>query len=116
MRFLVDECTGSIVARWLRDQGHDVFSVYDDARGLEDEPILDQACAEERILITCDKDFGELVFREGLPHRGILLLRLDNPEPGKLIAAVQRALASHSDQLAGNFVVVTRHKIRLVED
>jgi predicted nuclease of predicted toxin-antitoxin system len=52
MRFLVDECTRPTVARWLRDQGHDVFSVFDEARG-----------AEDRIFITNDKDYQ----REGLP-------------------------------------------------
>lgn len=40
MRFIVDECTGPTVARWLRGEGHDVFSVYDEARGLTDADIL----------------------------------------------------------------------------
>ena len=64
MRFLVDECTGPGTARWLRDQGHDVFSVYDEARGTDDDTIIEKACNENRILITNDKDFGEKVFRE----------------------------------------------------
>ena len=54
MRFLVDECTGPAVARWLRDQSHDVFSVYDDARGMADDAMLATAEAEGRILITND--------------------------------------------------------------
>ena len=61
-------CTGPVVAQWLRSQGHDVFSVYDDAQGADDESILRLACSEDRIVITCDKDFGELVFRDELPH------------------------------------------------
>jgi predicted nuclease of predicted toxin-antitoxin system len=40
MKFLVDECTGPSVASWLRDNGHEVFSVYEDARGAEDDIIL----------------------------------------------------------------------------
>ena len=40
MRFLVDECTGPAVARWLRRQGHEVFFVYEEARGMEDEGIM----------------------------------------------------------------------------
>jgi uncharacterized protein with PIN domain len=59
MRFLVDECTGPKVARWLREQGHEVFLVYDEARGMQDEPIIQKAFAENWILITNDKDFGE---------------------------------------------------------
>ena len=42
MRFLVDECTGPAVARWLRRLHHDVFSVYDEARGLDDESIIEK--------------------------------------------------------------------------
>ncbi len=68
MRFLVDECTGPKVAQWLRDQGHDVFSVYDEARGIDDGTILDKAFSENWILITNDRDFGERVFREHDPH------------------------------------------------
>ena len=43
MRFLVDECTGPSVAQWLRELHHDVFSVYDKARGLDDESIIEKA-------------------------------------------------------------------------
>jgi predicted nuclease of predicted toxin-antitoxin system len=76
MRFLVDECTGPAVARWLRAQQHDVFSVYDEARGIGDEEVIERAFAENRVLVTNDKDFGEKIFRERLPHRGVILLRL----------------------------------------
>ena len=62
MRFLVDECTGPSIAQWLRRLHHDVFSVYDEARGLDDERIVEKASNENYILITNDKDFGELVF------------------------------------------------------
>jgi predicted nuclease of predicted toxin-antitoxin system len=47
MRFLVDECTGPAVARWLREQGYEVFSVYEDHRGLSDEAILEKAYREK---------------------------------------------------------------------
>ena len=63
MRFLVDECTGSTVARWLRDQGYEVFSVYDEARGISDDEVLQKALNENWILITNDKDFGDKIFR-----------------------------------------------------
>lgn len=62
MRFLVDECTGPAAAEWLRNEGHEVFSVFDEARGADDETIIQQAFAENRILITNDKDFGEKVY------------------------------------------------------
>jgi predicted nuclease of predicted toxin-antitoxin system len=59
MRFLVDECTGPAVARWLREQSHEVFSIYEEARGSADDDILNKATSENWILITNDKDFGE---------------------------------------------------------
>lgn len=78
MRFLVDECTGPAVAAWLRVQSHEVFSVYDEARGMADEDVLAKAYSESWILITNDKDFGELVFRARKPHRGVIFLRLQD--------------------------------------
>jgi len=76
MRFLVDECTGPAVAKWLQRLHHDVFSAYDEARGLDDEGIIEKANLENYILVTNDKDFSELVFRMRKPHKGVILLRL----------------------------------------
>jgi predicted nuclease of predicted toxin-antitoxin system len=59
---LVDENLGPVVARWLRRQGHEVFSVYDELRGLDDDSLLQKAFVENWILITNDKDFGEKVY------------------------------------------------------
>jgi predicted nuclease of predicted toxin-antitoxin system len=70
MRFLVDECTGPAVARWLRVKSHEVYSVYEEAPGSADNDLLDKAFLENWILITTDKDFGERVYRERKPHRG----------------------------------------------
>jgi len=81
MRFLVDECTGPKAAKWLREQNHRVFSVYDEARGLNDDDIIHRASKENWILITNDKDFGEKVFRQKKLHKGVILLRLKDERP-----------------------------------
>lgn len=78
MRFLVDECTGSGVAQWLREREHDVFSVYDDGGGMRDDAILRMANSERRIIVTDGWDFGEMIFREGRPHCGVIFLRVRN--------------------------------------
>ena len=78
MRFLVDECTGPAVAAWLRRHDHEVFSVYEQARGLEDDQVIQMAVDEDRILVTNDKDIGAKVFRDRRPHRGVILLRLED--------------------------------------
>jgi predicted nuclease of predicted toxin-antitoxin system len=86
MRFVVDECTGSLVAQWLRNEGHDAVSIYDEARGSSDLSVLSRAVREDRILITNDKDFGQRVFQDHLPHKGIILLRLEDPRSTNKIA------------------------------
>ena len=75
MRFLADEsCDGALV-RAMREAGHDVTSVRDTMRGATDRSVLDAALNEQRLLLTEDKDFGELVFAQGASALGVLLLR-----------------------------------------
>ncbi|MBN1890245.1 MAG: DUF5615 family PIN-like protein [Thermoflexales bacterium] len=112
MRFLVDECTGPAVAQWLRQHQHDVFSVYEEDRGLDDDEIVEKAFDEERIIITNDKDFGEKVYREGWLHKGVVLLRLGDERAANKIEVVRRLLDSHATRLIGQFVVVTDTTVR----
>ena len=112
MRFLVDECTGPAVARWLRKQGHKVFSVYEEARGMEDADIIQKAFTEDWILVTNDKGFGEKVYRERHPHKGVVLLRLDDERASSKIETIRRLLEGYADQLAGRFVTVTETQVR----
>ena len=112
MRFLVDECTGPRVAEWLRTEGHEVFSVYDDARGIDDEIIILKALDENWILITNDKDFGELVFRERRKHHGVVFLRLSDERALNKINVLQSLLKNHADKLNDQFVTVTEKTVR----
>ena len=82
-------------------------------RGADDEAVLHAAYAENRILVTNDKDFGEKVYREQRPHKGIILLRLDDERASSKIDTLRRLLAQHADQLADNFVVATETRVRL---
>ncbi len=113
MRFLVDECAGPSLARWLQEQGHDVFSVFDQVRGFNDEEVLRIALENERILITVDKDFGEKIFREKRAHHGVILLRLKDERSKNKIAAMKRLLTSFATRISGQFVVVTDTRVRL---
>lgn len=112
MRFFVDECTGPAVAEWLREQKHEVFSVYDEARGLDDDTIIQKAFTENWILITNDKDFGEKIYRERQSHQGVILLRLDDERAASKIEVLRRLLRDYADRLADQFVVVTEAKVR----
>lgn len=112
MRFLVDECSGPRVAEWLRTQGHDVYSAYDECPGMSDSAILDRAVAEKRILITNDRDFGEKVFRDGRAHCGVVFLRLQDERSPTKISILTRLLSAHGDELQGRFVVASEDRIR----
>lgn len=67
---------------------------------------------DNRILITNDKDFGEKIFRERYPHKGVILLRLGNERYKNNIAVLQKFLCRYSSQLAEQFIVVTETKVR----
>ena len=112
MRFLVDECTGPNAADWLRAQGHDVFSVHQQSRGASDDFLLRKAYSENWILVTNDKDFGEKVYRERLPHRGVIFLRLEDERADSKIRVLEKLLAQYADHLADKFVVVTEKRVR----
>lgn len=115
MRFLVDENAGPSVARWLRAQGHDVFSVYESARGISDDEVIRRAYAEDRILVTSDKDFGNKVYREQHPHRGIILLRLRDERVVMKLAVMERLLSGYSAQLPDRYVVVSEQRVRFAQ-
>ena len=114
MRFLVDECTGPSVAHWLKEQGHDVFSVYEEMRGAEDDLLLAMAYAEGRILVTNDKEFGEKVVREGKPHKGVVILRLKDERTENKIRVMKRLLEKYAKELEGNLVIATDTSVRII--
>jgi len=112
VRFLADECTGPAVARWLTDQHPDVLSVYEDARGIGDDEVIQIAFAEHRVLVTNDKDFGEKIYRERKAHWGVILLRLTDERSSVKIEVLQKLLLMYSDQIPNQFVVATETKVR----
>jgi len=100
---------------WLHSQGHEIFSVFDDARGLEDEEVIRKAYSENWILITNDKDFGEKVYREHRLHRGVILMRLEDERAENKIEVLRRLLDGYADRLAESFVVVTDMRVRFAQ-
>ncbi len=113
MRFIVDESTGMAIVEHLRGTGHDVLAVGETLPQATDAQILAYAVSEQRILVTNDKDFGELVFRTGQAHDGVLLLRLHDESPATRIRTVKSILEKYADRLAGRFVVATEKAVRI---
>jgi predicted nuclease of predicted toxin-antitoxin system len=113
MRFLANENVTGTVIRELRQRGHDVLSVKESMRSEQDDVILARAHAEQRIVITHDKDFGELAFRTQLPAScGVVLFRLSGSDRDIDNRRVLEAIESRVDW-AGHFSVVTADRIRM---
>ena len=74
MKFLIDRCAGHLLAEWLQSRGHDVVEIRDLGPDPGDRVVLDWAHKQDRILITIDTDFGQLIFSEGLAHAGLIRL------------------------------------------
>lgn len=113
MRFIVDESAGAAVVEYLQSSGHDVLAIAEIMRQADDPDILTLALNETRILITNDKDFGELVYRTGQTHHGVLLLRLHNESSANRVRVVKSVLENYTDRLAEQFVVATESNVRI---
>lgn len=114
MKFLVDECVGAGIYQWLRVQGYDTVAIIEVSPGISDTEVLALAQQEKRILVTMDKDFGELVFRDNATHSGIILLRLKGWPLERRVSAIAGVLASYANELEDNFIVVTAQNVRII--
>jgi predicted nuclease of predicted toxin-antitoxin system len=114
LRFLLDESADARIADFLRRWGHDVAIVgLDHPASLIDRDVLAIAHRDGRILITDDRDFGELVFRHRQPHAGVIYLRLG--EYADLTTKVDRVeyVVTHLSNELDQFLVVTLQRVRV---
>ena len=112
MRFITDRCAGRRLEEWLRNNGHDVL----EARTLGPDPgdrvLLELAASEDRILITTDKDFGELIYVHGIPHSG--LIRLPDVRSAQRIVLVEQVIDHHGQALEERAIITIRgNRIRI---
>ena len=112
MNLVADECCDALLVKGLRSDGHDLLYVQEIAPGTDDETVLQMAADQQRILLTEDKDFGELVVRLKLPAYGIVLLRMNPADSGAKLARLRDLLVHHVHRLPGSFVVLDRKKVR----
>jgi len=113
VNFAADECCDAVLVAGLRGDGHDVWYAMESARGKDDRAILQHADTEQRILLTEDKDFGELVVRLGLPAYGVVLLRMNPTDSKAKLVRLREVVQNQGSRLAGSFVVVDESKTRL---
>ena len=113
LKFLVDVGVGKKVEDFLYKNGYDILSVRKLNPRMSDSEVIDIAAKDNRIVITMDKDFGELIYNSGLIHKGILLLRTENCSGDKKVKILSEILINYSSELEENFCVFSKDRLRI---
>ena len=117
MKFLLDQSADFRLIPHLRNLGHDVHVISRNyPPGLPDEDVLAIARGAQRILLVADRDFGELIFHQGLAHAGVIFFRLPGAPLQTKIEQLTTALTDYAEELErGEFLVVTPGQIRIAD-
>jgi predicted nuclease of predicted toxin-antitoxin system len=116
LRLLANENIPRLLVARLRERNHDVRWIMEERRGIADPMVLAEAIQQQRVLLTCDKDFGELVFRQGRQAScGIILIRLIARSQAVWVDRVLPQLEAHEMRWTGHFGVLGSRKIRIAE-
>src|ERR1043166_6205407 len=106
MRFMVDRCAGTLIAKWLRAEGHDVVESRERGADPGDVTLLEWSAQESRIPITINKDFGQLVFVEGHRHAG--LIRLPDLPAKDRLAVIKDLLDRFPREMEAGAIITVR--------
>jgi predicted nuclease of predicted toxin-antitoxin system len=112
VRWLVDECVDVSIVVQLRRAGHDVVYMSDAQPRATDTEVLERAHKEDRLLLTEDKDFGELVIRQAKPVPGVILLRISPERRALKSTRLRAAVDLFGDALIGRYTVVEETRFR----
>jgi predicted nuclease of predicted toxin-antitoxin system len=113
MKFFADENVAQLIIQWLRQAGHDVLSAAEAGPGEDDAIWLHHAEQSRRVIVTSDKDFGELIFRDRLNSHGIVLLRMHRLSLRERLACLARVWSIVEANPKGKFIVITEGRIRV---
>ena len=113
LKFLVDVGVGRKSENWLIENGYDVKSVLDLNPRMPDDDILEIANSELRMVLTMDKDFGELVFKNRQKHFGVLILRLEDANGEEKKEIIKEILTVYSDDIINKFCVFQDGTLRI---
>jgi predicted nuclease of predicted toxin-antitoxin system len=113
MKLVADESVDFPIIEALRAAGHEVLAVVELAAGINDETVLELANQSHALLLTADKDFGELVYRLQRVHWGVVLIRLAGLEPRQKAILVERIFRMRSRELPNAFTVINRNTVRV---
>jgi predicted nuclease of predicted toxin-antitoxin system len=113
IKFLIDVGVGKKVEDFLSNEGFNVKAVRDINSKMKDKEVLDLAVFENRMIITMDKDFGELVYKSKLTHNGILVLRIEDANIGEKIKIVSGIISNYLDEIKDCFCIFYKGKLRI---
>src|SRR5437016_7621101 len=113
MNILADESVDRQIVARLRQDGHDVSYVAEMEPGISDETVLRKANEQEALLLTVDKDFGELTFRQKLIHHGVILIRLSGLSNQMKAGLIAEALRERGAEFVNAFSVISPGMIRV---
>lgn len=113
MNFLADEGVDKQIVEQLRRDNHDVLYVAEMEPGITDEIVLKRANQHHALLITEDKDFGELVFRQQLIHTGVVLLRLMGLNSVTKAQLTSTVFTEHGEEMHNAFTVISPGALRI---
>lgn len=113
MKIVADESVDFGIILKLRQKNIEVISIAEDSSGIKDEEVLNIAVNNQCLLITEDKDFGELTYRLKLDHKGILLVRVSDIPRNERIELVAELIEKHFDELCDNFSVIDKRRLRI---
>ncbi|MFH0765630.1 MAG: DUF5615 family PIN-like protein [Calditrichota bacterium] len=113
MNLLADENIDQPIVDELRKEGHDVVYVLEMAPGISDDEVIALTQDEQRLLLTSDKDFGEMIFRQKKVCAGVILLRLAGLSPKFKARIITALIRERADEFFGNFAVVAPGRVRI---
>ncbi len=113
MNILADENVDAPIVERLRASGHQVWYIAEMSPGINDLQVFELANQHQFVLLTADKDFGELIFRQKLTTFGVILIRLAGLKPRQKARLITEAINEHGDEMLGGFSVITSKTIRI---
>ncbi|MCS6977699.1 MAG: DUF5615 family PIN-like protein [Gemmatales bacterium] len=113
MNLVADENVDRSIVERLRKDGHVVDWIAELSPSVTDDEVLRQASESGSVLVTADKDFGELVYRRGLSHHGVILIRLEGLDNAVKAEIVSQVLRDNAAELPGAFAVILPDCVRI---
>lgn len=113
LRFIIDVGVGKGIEKYLQEQGYDTKAVRDIDPSMQDKEIIRIAASENRMVVTMDKDFGELVYHSSMKHCGVLLLRLEDATGAQKLQLIKHIVENYHSQIKNCFCVFQNDKFRI---